>query len=308
MISIAFLPVDGFALMSFAAASEPLRAANLLAGRRLYEIRTLPVAGAAAVASNGATVPRDGPDSPPDIAFVVAAGDPFAVRDRRLFDRLRQWGRAGVTLGGVSGGPVILARAGLMNGRRMAVHWEHAAPLAEAEPAVLLERSLFVIDRDRITCAGGAAPMDMMHHLIARDHGAAFARQVSDWFHHTEVRPETGAQRSGAMARWGVRAAPVADAIEMMEIHLADPLSLTQLAGITGVSARHLNRLFRDERGTTAMAFYLRLRLEQAKRMLETTPLGLKQVAEATGFASVGHFSTRFSRAFGMAPSLVVGG
>ncbi|WP_368670984.1 DJ-1/PfpI family protein, partial [Klebsiella pneumoniae] len=79
---------------------------------------------------------------------------------------LRQLDHRGVTLGGVSGGPLLLAHAGLMAGRRMTVHWEHAAALAELSPALLVERSLYVIDRNRVTCAGGIAPMDMMHALI----------------------------------------------------------------------------------------------------------------------------------------------
>jgi transcriptional regulator GlxA family with amidase domain len=81
-----------------------------------------------------------------------------------------------VVLGGVSGGPIILARAGLMGDRRMTVHWEYAAALAEVAPDLRLERTLYVIDRDRMTCAGGTAPMDMMHALIATHHGRAFAR------------------------------------------------------------------------------------------------------------------------------------
>ena len=93
--------------------------------------------------------------------------------DRAVIPWLIRMARKGIRLGGVSGGPLVLARAGLMNGRRMTVHWEHAELLAEISPHLMIERSLYVIDRDRVTCAGGTAPMDLMHALIARHHGAA---------------------------------------------------------------------------------------------------------------------------------------
>src|SRR3546814_5572458 len=89
----------------------------------------------------------------------------------------------------------MLARAGVREGRRLTVHWEYAADLAERHPHLSLARALYVIDRDRITCGGGTAAMDLMHLLITRDHGAAFARAVSDWFLHTQVRSAGSAQK-----------------------------------------------------------------------------------------------------------------
>src|SRR3546814_19229602 len=77
-----------------------------------------------------------------------------------------------------------------MEGRRLTGHWEYAADLAERHPHLSLTRALYVIDRDRITCGGGTAAMDLMHLLITRDHGAPFARAVSDWFLPTQVRSE----------------------------------------------------------------------------------------------------------------------
>ncbi len=89
-------------------------------------------------------------------------------RDKRVLQWLRHLARRGVKLGGVSGGPVILAAAGLMNGYRMTVHWEHAPSLVEISPSLQLEKSIFVIDRDRYTCAGGIAALDMMHETDCR--------------------------------------------------------------------------------------------------------------------------------------------
>lgn len=303
---VGFLLVDGFALMSYSAASEPLRAANLLAGRRLYDVRHVAVKGGQAVSSGGAAIAADadaGRDFDFDLVFVVAGGDPSSFRDAGTFRWLRQLERRGVVLGGVSGGPVILASAGLMEGRRMTVHWEHAAALAEISPRLLMQRSLYVIDRDRLTCAGGTAPLDMMHALITEHHGHDFARRVSDWFMHTDVRPAGGPQRAGLAERYGTTNAAVLLAIEAMENHVADPLDLGQLAGHCRLGRRQLNRLFEDRLGRSTMAFYRDLRLQKARNLLSQSPLPITEIALATGFASSAHFSKAFRDRYGTAPS-----
>ena len=93
--------------------------------------------------------------SPLDFLFVCAGGDPMAFRDRATLAWLRYLSSQGVRIGGVSGGPVILARAGIMDGYHMTVHWGHAPAVAEAFPNVLLTRSIYIVDRNRLTCAGG---------------------------------------------------------------------------------------------------------------------------------------------------------
>ncbi len=304
---VGLLLIDGFALMSYAAVAEMLRAANLLAGRPLFAIRNVPAAGTRAVSSGGQAVAADAmpgaPASDFDLLLVLAGGDPFAFDDPRVIRWLRSLDRRGVTLGGVSGGPVVLARAGLMRGRRMTVHWEHWDALAEAAPDLLLTRALYVIDRDRVTCAGGVAPLDLVHALLTEREGAAFARRVSDWFLHTEVRPPAGPQRAGLAERVGTTSAPVLLAVELMENHLADPLSLDQLAGLCALGPRQLNRLFRDRLGMSTMDYYRRLRLERARALLRQAPLSVTEIALATGFSNPAHFAKRFRAQFGESPS-----
>ncbi|WP_205032173.1 GlxA family transcriptional regulator [Hwanghaeella grinnelliae] len=305
---VGFLLIDGFALLSYSSAAEPMRAANHLAGKRLYDVRHIPVAGGRSVSSSGAviegTATLDG-DRDFDLVLVVAGGDPARFDDGRVFQWLRMLARRGVQIGGVSGGPVILARAGVLAGRRMTVHWEHVQTLAEITPSLLVERSLYVIDRDRMTCAGGTAALDMMHAVITRHHGAAFARRVSDWFMHTDVRPSGGPQRAGLVERYGVSDPAVIQAIEMMENHVADPLSLDQLAHLCGLGARQLNRLFSEKLGASTMAFYRGLRLEKARNLLEQSVMSVTEIALATGFASSAHFSTAFKSRFRHAPSKI---
>ena len=306
---IAFVLVEGFALMSFAAVTEPLRAANLLVGRRLYEVfhfaaaaETPGMLGSSSAASVAVAGLGEAAGAY-DLAFVVAGGDPVGFRDGRVFQWLRRQARHGCILGGVSGGPAVLANAGVMENRRMTLHWEHAAALAERHPGLLLERTLYVADRDRITCAGGTAPLDMMHALIAEHHGARFARKVSDWFMHTDIRPAGGPQRAGLAERYGTNRRAVLAAIEAMENHIADPLPLAGLGRIAGVSARHLNRQFGAGLGRSAAAFYRDLRLDKAREFLRQTDLPVLEIAIATGFSGAAHFATAYRKRFGEAPS-----
>ena len=301
---IGIFPVPGFALMSYSCTVEPLRAANLLSGRPLYDVVHFTL-GEDTQSSGVSRVPGDGRPGEAvglDLLLVIAGGDPFAFRDEAVFKWLRQLARQGTGIGGVSGGSVVLAQAGLMAGRRMTVHWEHAPRLAEAFPDILIERRLYVIDRDRVTCGGGIAPLDMMHTLIATQHGGEFARLVSDWFLHTDIRAATAPQRGGIAERVGSHSPHVLEAIAAMESHVADPLTLPQLALISGVTPRHLNRLFGRIFGQSAMRYYRDLRLDVARRLVRETSLSVAEVAEATGFANSGHLSNAYSSVFGTRP------
>lgn len=297
---IGILPLPGFALMSYACTVEPFRAANLLSGRTLYEILHFTTGGRTRSSGAASIGVQYGVGDTPrlDLLLVVAGGDPLAFDDPRTLAWLRRMDRQTPLVGGVSGGPVVLARAGLMAARRMTVHWEHAPALAERDPNLLLERQLFVIDRNRVTSGGGTAALDLMHALIAGDHGESFARRVSEWFLHTDIRPPGGAQR-----RFGAVPGAVGEALAAMEARVADPLSLSDLAARARLSARQLSRAFQSAFGVAPMVYYRNLRLDVARRLMRQTGLSLTEIALATGFANSAHFSRAYRGRFGTAPS-----
>jgi len=292
--------------MAFASLSEPLRAANLISGQAHYVVQTLSVDGLRVVSSSGASINTLTIHNKFDFdaVFVVAGGTPLSFNDKSVFGWLRALARRQVTIGGVSGGPAILVNAGVMAGKRMTIHPEHRDALHERHPDLQLERSLFVYDQDRITCGGGIAPMDMMHELISRDLGPAFARVVSDWFLHTETRSATGPQQANLIARYNTRNPTLLVALEAMENNISDPLSLSELAQLAQISPRQLNRGFQIEIGQSTMAMYRHVRLGAARRLLTQTALSVTQVGLATGFANPAHFSAAYRRRFGAAPRL----
>jgi transcriptional regulator GlxA family with amidase domain len=301
---IGFLLLPGFALMSFAAATEPYRAANLLAGRALYRLRFFGEANRIP-ASAGALMPaeplsRAGSDL--DILFVCAGGAPADWRSAEVHACLRRLASEGVRLGGISGGPYILAAAGLMKRRRFTVHWEHAPALVEAFPDLAPERARFVIDGDRLSCGGGIAPLDMTHALIAERMGEDFARRVSDWFLHIEIGASRGPQRSSTAERYHAHHSALVKALEKMAATVEAPLRRASMARFVGVSERHLDRLFAERVGSTFAAEYRELRLQHALRLVQQSALGVSEIAFATGFSSAGHLSRRFKERFGESP------
>ena len=302
---VGFLLIPGFALMSYASAVEPLRAANLFAGRELYRWVHIAHASPVVASSSGATVPcpaRVGDEIDLDLVLVCAGGNPAAFSHRATFAWLRRLARRGVALGGVSGGPFILARAGVMAGHNMTIHWEHAPALAESFPDLLLTRSLYIIDRKRLTCAGGVAPLDMMHALIAARHGSELATQVSDWFLHTDIRPAGGPQRSSLIERYGIHRRELVAALELMEATLSEPLDRASVARRVGLSTRQLDRLFAQGVGVSFLTHYRRIRLERARELLRHSALPVTEIAIATGFAGPSHFSRVYRAMFGQSP------
>jgi len=304
--TVGFILVPGFALMSYAAAVEPLRAANLLAGRELYRWWHAAPGGGPVSASNGVAVVADfapGAAGDADIVFVCAGGNPATFDDRGTLAWLRRLARRGVALGGISGGPYLLARAGLLDGRRATLHWEHAVAFHEAFPEVDVVPSLFVLDGDRVTCSGGVSALDMMVALIARDHGRDLAAAVGEWFLLTNLREGMGPQRMDLRHRLGVTDEALLGVLRAMEASVETPLPRARLARAAGMSLRQLERLFRAELGRSIHAHYLALRFERARQLLRETSLSVLDVALATGFGSASQFARAFARAHGEPPS-----
>jgi transcriptional regulator GlxA family with amidase domain len=304
--TVGLLLIPGFALMSYASVVEPLRAANLLAGEELYRWVHITPGPATVEASCGAAVPcphHAGDALKLDFLFVCAGGNPTAFRDATALQWLRTLAARGVRIGGVSGGPVILARAGIMDGYHMTVHWEHAPAVAEAYPNIMLTRSIYIADRNRLTCAGGTAPLDMMHALIAEAHGPELARRVSDWFMHTDIRPAQSAQRASLTERYGIHDERLTAALELMESHPGEPLSRAETARRVGLSTRQLDRLFAEKMGLSYAGHYRRLRLERARDLLRQSAVPITEIALGCGFSSASHFSRAYREAFGVTPA-----
>jgi transcriptional regulator GlxA family with amidase domain len=303
---LGLLLVDGFPLMAYASVLEAYRAANALSGRQLYRWSHISVSGAPCRASNGATILPDAAVGNPigcDVFFVFAGGDPTQFADRATFGWLRQIAKGETSIVGVSGGAYVMARAGLLEGRRATVHWEYREAFIEDFPGVICEAGLFVFDGRRITCAGGMAGMDLAVELIERDHGHALAVAVSDWFIRSESRLADRPQRLSLRNRYDVANDRVLRVLGHMEETIEEPVPRERLAKIGEVSVRQLERLFQAHLGSSINATYLHMRLNHAEQLLRSTAMNATEVAVACGFTNLSHFSRAFRNKFGRAPT-----
>ena len=302
---ILLLPL--FSMVALTGLLEPMRIANRLADRHLYRWRLCGPDSGTVAASSGIEVVCDiavgeAPAAAPATLMVCAAFELERWEQRRLLDWLRRQARAGVRLGAVDSGVSLLASAGLLDGYRVTAHWESLPGLRERFPRMLLTDTLYELDGDRLTCAGGHASADMMLDLIGRRHGAALATAVAEQLVHERMRPGGERQRMGLAARIGVRNATLLAAVELMEANVDTPLDATELSAACGVSRRQLERLFGRHLHDTPGGFYLKLRLRRARELLQNTGLSVLEVATACGFGSAAYFSRAYRSRYGRPP------
>ncbi len=291
---IGFFLAPKFSMMAFTSAVEPLRAANRMSGRNLYSWRLISSDGAPVEASNGiAMMPDSGIATADDLpTLIVCSGiDVHLVRDKETFSWLRRQARKGTRIGAICTGSHILARAGLLDGYRCTIHWENIPGFTEAFPDIEVTGELFEIDRNRFTCSGGTAPLDMMLHMITTRHGHDLATAISDQFIHDRMRGPNDHQRMTLQSRLGVRDPKLIAVIAQMETNLEEPLSRIDLADSVDLSTRQLERLFRKNLASTPKHYYVELRLRRARQLLLQTSMSVLDVALACGFVSASHFS-----------------
>ncbi len=303
--SVGFLIVPQFSMLAFASAVEPLRVANRMAGRELYQWRVVSRDGKSVLASNGMALLADYSIEnkfKPSLVVACAGFEPSRYFDRKM-KRWLVWlvGR-GSDLGSIDTGAFYLGWAGLLDGFRATTHWESLDSFRETFPKVETENALFVIDRNRLTCAGGTASLDMMLYRISLQHGHRLAAAVSEQFIHDRIRPPNDHQRMAPPLRQGINHQGLAQALSLMEQNLEEPIDATDLARRAGLSLRQLERLFRRHFGMTPHRYYLELRLQRARALLQYGGLPVLEIAIACGFASPAHFSRAYRAWAGKAP------
>ena len=242
---------------------------------------------------------------PLDALFVCGGLNIENYENKLMLAGLRRRAAHGVTLGALCTGTYILARAGLLDGYRCTIHWENIPAFVEAFPDLDVTSDLFVVDRNRYTCAGGTSALDLVLDLISHQYGKQIAADVSDKLIHHRIRDSNEAQRMDLRSRSGISHPKLLAIVTAMESNIEQPMTCADLASDVGLSTRQLERLFRSYVGATPTRYYLRMRLERARLLLRHTSLSIFDVALATGFISASHFSKCFREQFNSPPSAV---
>ena len=300
-----FLLLDKFTMLSFAGAIEPLRIANRVAGRQVYTWVLAGEGGTVVTCSNGASFQLDmGLEEieREDTVLVCGGIDVQKATTRAVVGWLRREARRGVVLGGLCTGAYTLAKAGLLDGKKATIHWENQDGFLEEFENVKLTKSVFVVDGNRMSTAGGTSSIDLMLKLIATEHGDDIANSVADQLIYSAIRTDQDTQRLSIPTRIGVRHPKLSQVIQMMEQNIEDPISPADLAEDVGMSTRQLERLFRRYLNRSPKRYYMELRLQKARNLLMQTDMSVINVALACGFASPSHFSKCYRSHYNTTP------
>jgi len=305
-IRVGFFLLPGFSMIAFTSAVEPLRLANRIAGRDVYEWPCFSIDGQQVNASNGIGTTVSGAlGDVAKIPVMVVCGGVGAehYRNAAAFAKVRFLSSHGTAVGALCTGTYFLARAGLLHGYRCTIHWENLPGFAEEFPDLDVIPELYEIDRNRFTCSGGTAALDMMLNLIAPDLGHDIAASIADQLIHHRIRSGYEDQRMELRARLNISHPKLLDAISSMEASLETPLTCSELAQEVGLSPRQLERLFQKYLNRSPTRYYLGLRLDRARFLLLQTSMSILNVALACGFISASHFSKCYREHFGWTPS-----
>lgn len=307
---IAFVLFTRFSMIALFGALEPLRVANRFAGPA-FAWRFLSPDGRPVAASNDIPVSVSGSLRDiglPHLVLFCASYEHERALTAKVCAAVRKLARHNVVLGGLDTGTFVLAEAGVLDGYRATCHWESLPGFRERYPKVQASRGRFESDRGRLTCAGGAAAIDMMLHHIESLHGRALAVKVADQLVHFRSQGGAAEARLPPEARYETRETRIVSILKTMEENLEEPLSSVRLAASVSLSQRQMERLFRRELATTPRELYQRLRLERAERLLEYGGMNVREVAMACGYTSLAQFSRSFKAHRGVPPSRLAAG
>ncbi|AUZ05009.2 MULTISPECIES: GlxA family transcriptional regulator [Vitreoscilla] len=301
---IGFILLHGFTMITFASAVDVLRMANYLSQKELYSWYIYQEENGTP-ASNGLGL-QDSVDAEAlfdcDMVFVCGGVEVQKATTPTIKTLLKQLDHQGMVLGSLCNGSVALASAKLMDGYKASLHWEALSAAKEAFYKVEFSEQLYTIDRNRYTCAGGTASMDMMLHLIRLKHGKTLATAVAQQFVMDRIRDASTTQYMTHTEIIGPGYEYVQTAIELMQANLDEVLSMQEIAELIPLSLRQMERLFKRYCHVSPAQYYLRLRLQRAKELLAQTSMSVMQVTVACGFSTSSHFSKAYRNYYGYSP------
>jgi len=305
-LDVTLLVIPESSMMSLASVLDVMRAANRFSRRNLFRWRLLTLDGKPASLSCGLAIHSD------DVLTTTTQGDMLIIiggfnQDKHVsqdsLKTLRQAMRKFKTLGGIEAGSWLLARAGKLNGKNATTHWEDLDDFALRFPQVNVRPDRYVIDGEVFTTGGASPSFDFMLHLIRIRYGYHLSLEVASAFIYDGVHTGKDAQPMMSLGKLEHYEPRVAQTIRLMEQHIEDTLSLDMLSDTIGLSKRMLTYLFKQNLQLSPGQFYLRLRLQTARRLALDTRLTMQEVAVRTGFNSLAAFSRQFKHYYKMTPT-----
>jgi AraC family transcriptional regulator, glycine betaine-responsive activator len=299
------LLLPGFELNELSALTEVFDCANRELCETQFDWHLASLDGAPVLSAGGlpVAVARSAQAADHRHLFVLSAYGAADLAKPGLSALLCRRYAIGTRIAGIGGASALLAEAGLLNTRPCAAHWSLADAMAERAPNLDIADRLYVIEERIATCAGRDATLDFALRLVADAAGERLARLVADRLNHARPR-EAGERQLSELDFSGQRgASAIAHTVAAMRRRLTEGDDLDGIAAQSGVSQRQLQRLFRRHLGMTPTQYFLKARLQRARHLLQYSTLSVTEIAIATGFASISHFTRRYTELYGRTPT-----
>ncbi len=304
-LDVKLLVLPESSMMSLASVLDTMRAANRIAGRDLFGWQIVTLNGEPARLTCGLPV---GPEINLDEkmtgdALIIVAGfnhDQHVVQSQ--LNRIKRLCRQFHAVGGIEAGSWILARCGLLDKKKATTHWEDQEDFAIRFPRVNLKSDRFVIDGPVFTTGGASPTFDLMLYLIRMRYGYPLALEVSSAFIYDVGHSGADTQPLVSLGLLENREPRVAAAIQLMEQHIDETIAVSAIARQLNLSVRMLEYLFAQTLGLSPGAYYRRLRLQAAHRLVVDTRLRMQEIAIRTGFNSLPAFSRLFKSYYQQSP------
>ncbi len=303
---IGLLLTPGFSLLAYSTLAEAFRIANEIAEAEVYSWCTVAASSDPIKSANNLTIIPDlvyGTDLRFDRLAVCSSKNVHDYNDEGVLSWLRHLDRMGCSVGGITSGSWVLAHAGLLNGYRCTIHWQEMTAFKEMFPELEVTSHLFELDRQRFTCAGGMAALDMILTIMGQRFGFHFASQINERLVRENIRDQSEQIDLSSSARSAIRNEKLRSALEIMEGNLETLVSIPDIAGRVFLSQRQLGRLFEQHFQFSPQQYYLRLRLDRAFHLLRQTEFLISEISSATGFESQSQFGVAYKKRFGHTPS-----
>jgi len=306
IVVVAVPPVDELDLVG---PLQVFNSVNRLAGRNIYGIEVVTNADRLTVEGEGGVLTFMAKhhfskvEGACDSVLVVCGLRTRSVRDATLSAWLKKMAAEVRRLGAVCVGAFLLAEAGLLNGRTATTHWRFGREMADRFPRVRVQHDpLWVRDGNIYTSAGISAGIDLALAWVEEDCGAGLAHEAARELVLFLRRPGGQSQLSISLASQASEMMSIRELQIWIAEHLEKKLSVEGLADRMSMSVRNFERVFTREVGTTPSQYVLQMRVEAARRQLERTERGLKQVASTAGFGNVDVMRRAFVRLLGLTP------
>jgi len=304
-LRVTLLVLPDSSLMSLASALDTMRAANRSASRELFEWKIATLNGKPARLTCDLIIEPDSmldAQTSGDVLIVIASFNQQHHAGPMHLKLIKRVARNFSAVGGIEAGSWILARAGLLENRSATTHWEDLEEFAGNFPGVDLKPDRFVIDGKVFTTGGASPTFDFMLYLIRKRYGYPLAIEVSSAFIYDGVHSATDTQPLVSLGMLENSEPRVAAAIHVMEQQIDEPIAIAHVAREVKISIRMLEYLFRQTLNMSPAAYYRRLRLQTARRMVVDTRLKLQEIAIRTGFNSLSSFSRLFKNYYRQSP------